>query len=196
MAVKSAGERKASSPAEKRGRGKPKTKVKGTRLRRGEASVRIPEILAAAVAEFAEKGFLGARMEDIAARVGVSKPIIYRHFKSKQALLEAFFAQELTQDFVEMGQQIAAYDGPLKPMLRAIIARAKQDTPGAEGRFAAFRLTLADGYRVPTFSRNFHRKGLAPVRDGVKAAFSRAMARGTMRKDDPEFAIWLPLHGF
>ncbi|MCV7424227.1 helix-turn-helix transcriptional regulator [Mycobacterium yunnanensis] len=35
----------------------------------------------------AEHGFLGVRLEDIGAAVGVSGPAIYRHFPNKEALL-------------------------------------------------------------------------------------------------------------
>ena len=38
---------------------------------------RAPEILEAALACFAEKGFAGTRMDDIAARAGITKGTIY-----------------------------------------------------------------------------------------------------------------------
>jgi AcrR family transcriptional regulator len=47
------------------------------------------EILDAALAVFAEKGYTGGSMRDIAARVGVSEPAIYRYFPGKEALFLA-----------------------------------------------------------------------------------------------------------
>lgn len=44
------------------------------------------EILDAALAVFAEKGYSGGSMRDIASRVGVSEPALYRHFPGKEAL--------------------------------------------------------------------------------------------------------------
>ena len=43
-------------------------------------------ILAAAVGVFAEKGFEGARTDEIAAKAGVNKAMIYYYFKSKEKL--------------------------------------------------------------------------------------------------------------
>jgi len=45
------------------------------------------EILDAALAVFAEKGYEAGTMRDIAARVGVTEPALYRHYTGKEALL-------------------------------------------------------------------------------------------------------------
>ncbi|HLY78578.1 MAG TPA: helix-turn-helix domain-containing protein, partial [Caulobacteraceae bacterium] len=49
---------------------------------------RAPEILEAALASFAEKGFAGTRMDDIAARAGITKGTIYLYFESKEAVFK------------------------------------------------------------------------------------------------------------
>lgn len=45
------------------------------------------EILDAGLAVFGEKGYEAGTMREIAARVGVSEPAIYRHYQSKEAIL-------------------------------------------------------------------------------------------------------------
>jgi len=50
-------------------------------------------LLAAALDEFAEKGFAGARVQDIAARAGVNKQLINYYFDSKEGLYRSL--QEL-----------------------------------------------------------------------------------------------------
>ena len=47
------------------------------------------EILDAALRVFAEKGYDGGSMREIATRVGVSEPALYRHFPGKEALFLA-----------------------------------------------------------------------------------------------------------
>ncbi|CAJ1500035.1 TetR/AcrR family transcriptional regulator [[Mycobacterium] burgundiense] len=50
-------------------------------------SDRRSQLLAAAERQFAERGFLAVRLEDIGAAADVSGPAIYRHFPNKEALL-------------------------------------------------------------------------------------------------------------
>ena len=47
------------------------------------------DILSAAMHEFAERGLLGARVDNIAARTRTTKPMIYYHFGSKEKLYAA-----------------------------------------------------------------------------------------------------------
>jgi AcrR family transcriptional regulator len=51
------------------------------------------QIVAMAVAEFAARGYAGASMVDIAARAGISKPLIYQYFGSKDGLYLACLHQ-------------------------------------------------------------------------------------------------------
>lgn len=50
-------------------------------------SDRRSQLLAAAERQFAERGFLAVRLEDIGSAADVSGPAIYRHFPNKEALL-------------------------------------------------------------------------------------------------------------
>lgn len=64
---------------QKRGRGRPPTGGKRE------------EILDAALGLFAERGFHGTAMPDIAAEAGIAAGTIYRHFASKEALVNALY---------------------------------------------------------------------------------------------------------
>src|SRR3954469_2599037 len=61
--------------------------------RRKEA--RPAEILAAALDCFAERGFAATRMDDVAARAGVTKGTVYLYFQTKQEMFEALVRSEL-----------------------------------------------------------------------------------------------------
>jgi AcrR family transcriptional regulator len=50
------------------------------------AAERREQILLIARPLFAENGYAGTRLDDVAAAAGVTKPILYRHFESKKAL--------------------------------------------------------------------------------------------------------------
>jgi AcrR family transcriptional regulator len=61
--------------------------------RRKEA--RPKEILAAALALFAERGFAARRLDDVALRAGVTKGTLYLYFPNKKELFEAVVRQVL-----------------------------------------------------------------------------------------------------
>jgi AcrR family transcriptional regulator len=73
----------------------------------------------AAAVEFGEHGYSGARVEDIAARAGVTKQLLYRHFSDKTALYLALL--ERHRD--DLGRFAAAIPaaGPLEQRLRAVL---------------------------------------------------------------------------
>jgi TetR/AcrR family transcriptional regulator len=50
-------------------------------------------LLSAAIAEFAEKGLAGARIDEIARRSGVNKQLVYHHFGNKDELYQAALEQ-------------------------------------------------------------------------------------------------------
>lgn len=49
------------------------------------------EILLASEMEFSDKGFSGARVDEIAARAGVNKNLIYKYFGNKESLYKTVF---------------------------------------------------------------------------------------------------------
>jgi AcrR family transcriptional regulator len=58
-------------------------------VRRAAPATRADEILDAAVALFAERGYAEVGIDDIGAAVGMAGPSLYNHFASKQAILVA-----------------------------------------------------------------------------------------------------------
>lgn len=72
-------------------------------------------ILQEAVKLFYERGFTGTTLDDIAAELGVTKPFIYTHFRSKVELLAA-----LCQPTIEMSLEAVANaaDAPGTPTAR------------------------------------------------------------------------------
>lgn len=60
--------------------------VKGYRPGRVPRAVRAEQLLDLAERLFAERGFHAASMDELARRAGVSKPVIYDHFGSKEQL--------------------------------------------------------------------------------------------------------------
>src|SRR6188508_2678173 len=68
----------AQTPRRSRDNATPRSRAKAHRRR---------QLLAAAAALIAERGFASVRLEDLGAAVGISGPAVYRHFPNKDALL-------------------------------------------------------------------------------------------------------------
>jgi AcrR family transcriptional regulator len=82
------------------------------------------EILDAALQVFAEKGYASGSMRDIAGRVGVSEPALYRHFPGKQAL---FLALVRVAAGHLRAEAFAILDGIRPETLREQVAAALAD---------------------------------------------------------------------
>jgi TetR/AcrR family transcriptional regulator len=77
--------------------------------RRMPADQRRREVLAAAVAAFAEGGYAGTTTDDVARRAGVSQPYVVRMFGTKQALFLAVYEESTRR--VQDGFRAAAAAG-------------------------------------------------------------------------------------
>jgi AcrR family transcriptional regulator len=86
------------------------------------------QILDAALAVFGEKGYEAGTMREIAARVGVSEPALYRHYESKEAILADIVATAGDRISGEMGKMFAVVNGEnLVEMLHAFISVRRGD---------------------------------------------------------------------
>lgn len=90
------------------------TRLPRRRLGRAE---REQQILDAAVAVFSERGFQNASMDAVAERVGVTKPVLYTHFGSKDGLLLACISRARAELLEVTSTAAASADTP-EDMLR------------------------------------------------------------------------------
>ena len=74
-------------------------------LQSKKAEITRSKILAAAEEEFCDKGFFGARIDEIAERAGVNKRMIYEHFGNKDGLYESVL--------ISVYERIAEYERSL-----------------------------------------------------------------------------------
>lgn len=89
----------------------------------------IDRVLDAAEQRFADDGFRGTALRDIARDVGIRAPSLYNHFENKEALYAAVLERafgpmlEILERFLERGH--AAYDSPnmADDMMRVIADR-------------------------------------------------------------------------
>jgi AcrR family transcriptional regulator len=89
-------------------------RVRSDGTARKTAEERREQILKAAIAEFAARGLRGASVEDMAERVGVSQPYVYRLFGTKKDLFLA--AMRRVRERVQEAFREAAEADPQDPL--------------------------------------------------------------------------------
>ncbi len=154
---------------------------------RRRAGARPEEILEAALAEFTQRGFEAARVEDIAKRAGISKGGVYLYFPSKIALLEALIEARVTP-LARLAQTIAA-TGNEDPMgaLRTI-AMAAAHRLGDAKVFAVPRLVISVAGRFPEIAEYYRMHVVEIARSALEQLIETAMERGALRRLDPRAA--------
>jgi AcrR family transcriptional regulator len=93
--------------------------VTETRRRRLPLAERRALILEAAGELFGERGYEAARLDEIAAAAGVTKPVVYRHFDSKRALYLALL--ERHRDDLAGFVAVMPAEGTPQQRLRAVL---------------------------------------------------------------------------
>ncbi|WP_370944370.1 TetR/AcrR family transcriptional regulator [Amycolatopsis sp. cg5] len=92
-----------------------------TPLVNGEKANRREQIMTAAAELFAHHGFHGVGIDDIGAAVGISGPALYRHFRSKDAILGEML-NSISQFLLDGGTARVAHDGGPDEVLAALVA--------------------------------------------------------------------------
>lgn len=173
---------------------------------RRRAHKRPDEILDAALDEFNERGFDATRVEDIAARAGISKAGVYLYFDSKQDILRALIEREIAP--IARKARELAEQGVEKPAttLGAIIAglTAVVSNPRV---FAVPRIVLSVSGQFPEIGA-YYREHVVEHGLAAMATLHRAgVERGIFRACDSEmvaraaigstllYALWLHVLG-
>lgn len=99
-------------------------------------------ILEGAKRAFAEKGFDGASMQDLARAAGMSAGNFYRYFASKNAIVEAIIAHDLAEVEADF-QHIIRSDDPLQYLMQALTSRIDGARCAADGPLWAEILAAA-----------------------------------------------------
>jgi len=150
--------------------------------RRKEA--RPQEILDAALAVFAEKGFMAARMEDISQRAGVTKGTIYLYFESKEALFKALVRESLAPTIQGVIDRAQSYEGPSRDLLVLVLSTVGSFIRTSD-RVVLPKIVIAEAGNFPELAR-FYREEIIDKGLGLlESIVARGIARGEFRKAEP-----------
>jgi AcrR family transcriptional regulator len=161
--------------------------------RRKEA--RPSDIVAAALHVFAEKGFAGARIDEIARRAGVSKGTVYLYFETKSDIFRAVVHDAIIPNIDEIEATVLALDLPFAETLKMLLPRfAELVTARPIG--AVVKMVVGESRNFPELARVWHDEVIAKGLAVISALIARGQARGEVRPGDPRthaFSIMGPM---
>jgi AcrR family transcriptional regulator len=164
------------------GAGRPHRRTSaGTPARAQRSAERRAAILAAALDEFAVRGFAATRLDDVARHAGVAKGTIYLHFADKETLFQELIRSELSPVVAAL-ENASHADLPLAQfasMLVEVFVREIFETR----RKDVIRLVITEGTRFPKLAEFYHREIIAHVMQAIRALLRRAKARGDLTND-------------
>lgn len=142
-------------------------------------------ILNAAVEVIGDKGYANSTCDEIAARAGVSKGVLFYHFKNKAAIGTAILKgglDDLADMLTSIGKSSANATESLHGMVEAFVGLVD-----ANRSFTKFFLS-----EVWSEGREWHAdaiSGGARIRQVIAGQIERGQCEGVLRKDfDPTFA--------
>ena len=144
---------------------------------------RFERILVEATRLFSENGYAGTRMSDIAAAIGVTKPIVYRYFESKQALFEALVQRVLSEQIKGACQRIDTHTGPTRPLLDILVKDA-QTALLLPGALAPWRIAVGEADRFPDLAMFLRAGFLDPILTSITNLFERALESKELQGSD------------
>ena len=156
------------------------------RERRKEA--RPGELLEAALDLFVEKGYAATRVEEVAARAGVSKGTLFLYFPSKEDLFKAVVRESIVGRFAEWSTQMDEFAGSTGEMLRACY-QAWWERIGSTRASGITKLMLCEAGNFPEIAQFYQREVIEPAQQLIHRVLARGMATGEFRVVDPVYAV-------
>ena len=161
---------------------------KPTHRRRKQA--RPAELTAAALDLFVEKGYAATRLEDVAARAGVSKGTLYLYFDSKEALFKAVVREGLLPALAEGEALVAGYAGSSAQLLREV-GTGMWQLIGAQRIGGIPKLIFAEAHNFPEIARFYHEEVILRGTALIRGVIERGVASGEFRPVDLDAVVYI-----
>ncbi len=141
------------------------------------------EIIAAALEVFAQRGFSAARLDDVAAKAGVSKGTLYLYFPSKEELFKAMVRHTILASVEMAEREVAQSEAPTRQLLTMLLS-------GMTGALAQTRagviprLIIGEAHNFPDLVRFYADEVIARGLSLMTKVIERGIKRGEVRDVD------------
>ena len=159
-------------------------------------------ILDAALDLFADKGYFGTSLRDVASAVGVRESALYNYFAGKEALFDALLDAHQT---TKRERLAPLAEGPIKDARTLLmqLAQSTLDSYVEPREEKLFRILMSDGIRLAKVGRlNLHER-MGHGRERMHDIMSRLVREGWLRRADVNMLslaflspliVWRQLH--
>lgn len=158
------------------------------RERRKEA--RPGELLDAALDLFVEKGYAATRVDEVAARAGVSKGTLFLYFPSKEELFKAVVRENIAGRFPEWNAEFEQFQGNATEMLRYCYA-VWWEHIGATRASGITKLMLSEAGNFPQITQFYQREVIEPGQKLIRRILQRGVDSGEFHIPDMNCAVYV-----
>ena len=132
------------------------------------------EIIAAALDLFVERGFASTRLDDVAARAGVSKGTLYLYFENKEDLFKAVVRGNVVPVLMQGEQLLDNFTGSSAELVRKLV-RGWWEMTGATKITGIPKLIIAEAGNFPDLTKFYYDEVILRAH----SVFRRVLHRGT-----------------
>lgn len=142
-------------------------------------------ILEAATKLFCKNGYSGTRMADIASEINVTKPIVYRYFKSKEELFENWVDAVLVEQRKQIVERIINEPISTREQAKKILDNSLEGLKSPI-ILAPWRIALMESDNSPQITNLVCEKFKNPIYDAIKQLFKRGIEKGEIKQANAE----------
>jgi TetR/AcrR family transcriptional regulator len=157
------------------------------RERRKEA--RPGELVKAALDLFVEKGFAATRVDEVAARAGVSKGTLFLYFESKEDLFKAVIRDNIANLFPAWNEEFKTFEGSSAEMLHYAMDLwwlNVGNTPAS----GIVKLVISEAQNFPEIAAFYQKEVVEPGTGLLQSILQRGVERGEFRHMDTNKSVF------
>jgi TetR/AcrR family transcriptional regulator len=146
------------------------------------------ELLDAALDLFVEKGFSATRVDEVAARAGVSKGTLFLYFQSKEDLFKAVVRENIANKFPTWQEEFITFEGTSADMLRYALT-SWWERIGKTRASGITKLVMSEAQNFPEIAAFYQEEVIQPGNAMIRRILERGVQSGEFREMDLEQAV-------
>ncbi|WP_300556319.1 TetR/AcrR family transcriptional regulator [Limnohabitans sp. Rim8] len=135
------------------------------------------ELIEAALDLFVEKGYAATRVEEVAARAGVSKGTLFLYFPSKEDLFKAVVRENIVASVAQGAAEVAQFQGSSSELIEWMMLQWWRRY-GATKASGISKLVMSEASNFPDLVDFFRTEVITPAHALVRSALQRGIDRG------------------